>query len=56
MTNQPDRVFRKVLPVPEIDRPRFIPDDAGFGSSSALGGSCQPPAAERLGGSGLRYT
>jgi arylsulfatase len=54
MTNH-DCVFRNV-PAGPIYRPRFIPDDAGFGSSSALGGSCQSPVAERLAGSGLRYT
>jgi arylsulfatase len=31
-------------------------DDAGFGSSSAFGGPCQTPNAERLAKAGLKYT
>jgi arylsulfatase len=31
-------------------------DDAGFGSSSAFGGPCETPTAERLAASGLRYS
>jgi arylsulfatase len=31
-------------------------DDMGFGASSALGGSCAMPAAERLAAGGLTYT
>jgi arylsulfatase A-like enzyme len=30
-------------------------DDAGFGSSSAFGGPCHTPAAERLASTGLKY-
>src|SRR5262249_46337923 len=30
-------------------------DDAGFGSSSAFGGPCQTPVAERLASTGLKY-
>ena len=30
-------------------------DDVGFGASSAFGGPCQTPIAERLAGTGLRY-
>ena len=30
-------------------------DDAGFGSSSAFGGSCSTPVAERLAANGLKY-
>ncbi|MFL7790832.1 MAG: arylsulfatase [Anaerolineae bacterium] len=30
-------------------------DDVGFGASSAFGGPCQTPTAERLGANGLRY-
>jgi arylsulfatase A-like enzyme len=30
-------------------------DDAGFGSSSAFGGPCQTPTAEKLAGEGLRF-
>jgi hypothetical protein len=31
-------------------------DDAGFGSSTAFGGPCQTPTAERLAKGGLKYT
>ncbi len=31
-------------------------DDAGFGSSSAFGGPCHTPNAEKLAGRGLKYT
>src|SRR5262245_62662179 len=31
-------------------------DDVGFGASSAFGGPCQTPTAERLAKSGLKYT
>ena len=31
-------------------------DDVGFGASSAFGGPCDTPTAERLAGGGLRYT
>src|SRR5258705_7337351 len=31
-------------------------DDVGFGASSAFGGPCQTPTAERLAGQGLKYT
>jgi arylsulfatase len=31
-------------------------DDVGFGASSAFGGPCQTPAAERLAKAGLKYT
>src|ERR1700731_5365639 len=30
-------------------------DDAGFGSSSAFGGPCQTPNAEKLAAAGLKY-
>ena len=31
-------------------------DDVGFGASSAFGGPCQMPTAERLAAGGLKYT
>ena len=31
-------------------------DDVGFGASSAFGGPCHTPNAERLAGGGLKYT
>src|SRR5579859_2139408 len=34
----------------------ILVDDMGFGASSAFGGPCEMPAAERLGQNGLRYT
>jgi len=34
----------------------FLIDDVGFGASSAFGGPCHTPIAERLAGGGLRYT
>src|SRR4051812_2991771 len=33
----------------------ILVDDAGFGSSSAFGGPCQTPVAERLAAGGLKY-
>jgi arylsulfatase A-like enzyme len=30
-------------------------DDVGFGASSAFGGPCQTPTAERLAGEGLKF-
>lgn len=53
----------KAPPIPEIRPPEGSPnvlviliDDAGFGSSSAFGGPCQTPNAEKLAGEGLKYT
>jgi arylsulfatase A-like enzyme len=34
----------------------ILVDDLGFGASSAFGGPCEMPAAERLAQNGLRYT
>lgn len=34
----------------------FLIDDAGFGSSSAFGGPCYTPTAEKLAENGLKYT
>jgi arylsulfatase A-like enzyme len=34
----------------------ILVDDMGFGASSAFGGPCQMPTAERLAGDGLRFT
>src|SRR5438034_10715831 len=31
-------------------------DDVGFGASSAFGGPCRTPTAERLAGQGLKYS
>ena len=34
----------------------FLIDDVGFGASSAFGGPCHTPTAERLAAGGLKYT
>ena len=51
------------LPVRPVVPPAGAPnvlivllDDMGFGASSAYGGPCQMPTAERLAGNGLRYS
>src|SRR5690625_5054476 len=48
--------------IPTIEAPAGAPnivivliDDMGFGASSAFGGPCHTPAAERLARGGLRY-
>ena len=50
-------------PIQDLRPPNGVPnvlisliDDAGFGSSSAFGGPCQTPAAEKLAANGLKYT
>src|SRR6185369_13083586 len=53
----------KYPPIGQLRPPKGAPnilviliDDAGFGSSSAFGGPCQTPNAERLAAGGLKYT
>jgi arylsulfatase len=53
----------KFAPIEELRPPQGAPnvlivllDDVGFGASSAFGGPCQSPTAERLAANGLRYT
>jgi arylsulfatase A-like enzyme len=53
----------KYPPIEQLLPPKGAPnvlviliDDAGFGSSSAFGGPCQTPNAERLAADGLKYT
>src|SRR4029434_4675059 len=53
----------KFPPIEQLRPPKGAPnvlivliDDAGFGSSSAFGGPCQTPAAEKLAAGGLKYT
>jgi arylsulfatase A-like enzyme len=53
----------KFPPITPLRPPKGAPnvlivliDDAGFGSSSAFGGPCQTPSAERLAKGGLKYT
>src|SRR5258705_220994 len=50
-------------PITPLRPPRGAPnvlvillDDCGFGASSAFGGPCQTPTAERLAAGGLRYS
>src|SRR5215813_9601846 len=50
-------------PIRELRPPAGAPnvlivllDDVGFGASSAFGGPCQTPTAERLASNGLKYT
>src|SRR5689334_2119827 len=55
----PDTSFPPIEPLrPPADAPNVLIvliDDAGFGSSSAFGGPCQTPTAERLAGAGLKF-
>jgi arylsulfatase A-like enzyme len=53
----------KFPPIEPLRPPKGAPnvliillDDAGFGSSSAFGGPCDTPTAERLANNGLRYS
>src|SRR6185312_6843735 len=52
----------KFPPIEQLRPPKGAPnvliiliDDAGFGSSSAFGGPCQTPSAEKLAAVGLKY-
>ena len=52
----------KFPPITQLRPPKGAPnvlivliDDAGFGSSSAFGGPCQTPNAEKLAADGLKY-
>src|ERR1700724_2691077 len=52
----------KFPPITQLRPPKGAPnvliillDDAGFGSSSAFGGPCHTPTAERLAAGGLKY-
>src|SRR5262245_39878667 len=52
----------KYPPIEQLRPPKDAPnvlvillDDAGFGASSAFGGPCQTPTAERLAAGGLKY-
>jgi arylsulfatase A-like enzyme len=53
----------KFPPIPQLRPPKGAPnvlviliDDAGFGSSSAFGGPCQTPSAEKLAAGGLKFS
>jgi arylsulfatase len=56
----PDAKFPPIQPLrPPAGAPNvllLLIDDAGFGASSAFGGPCQTPTAERLAAGGLKYT
>src|SRR5262245_38299157 len=56
----PDAKFAPIAPLrPPEGAPNVLIvliDDAGFGSSSAFGGPCRTPTAERLAAEGLRFT
>ena len=55
----PDTAFPPIEPLrPPADAPNVLVillDDVGFGASSAFGGPCATPTAERLAGNGLKY-
>jgi arylsulfatase A-like enzyme len=55
----PDTAFPAIKPLrPSADAPNVLVvllDDVGFAASSAFGGPCATPTAERLAGNGLRY-
>ena len=55
----PDTSFPPIEPLlPPAGAPNVLVvllDDVGFGASSAFGGPCQTPTAERLASAGLRY-
>jgi arylsulfatase A-like enzyme len=56
----PDTKFPPIRPLrPPTGAPNvliILLDDVGFGASSAFGGPCQTPTAERLAAAGLKYT
>src|SRR5580698_3223454 len=55
----PDTKFPPIEPLrPPTGAPNVLIvllDDVGFGASSAFGGPCQTPTAERLAAAGLKY-
>src|SRR4030095_3164347 len=55
----PDTAYAPIEPLlPPEGAPNvlvILVDDAGFGASSAFGGPCQTPNAERLAAGGLKY-
>ncbi|MCB0159196.1 MAG: sulfatase-like hydrolase/transferase, partial [Caldilineaceae bacterium] len=55
----PDTKYPRIEPLrPPDGAPNvliILLDDVGFGASSAFGGPCHTPTAERLAGEGLRY-
>src|SRR5215210_4527552 len=55
----PDASFPPIEPLrPPVGAPNVLVillDDVGFAASSAFGGPCATPTAERLAGNGLKY-
>ena len=60
VATDPDTSYPPILPLrPPAGAPNVLVillDDVGFGASSAFGGPCETPTAERLRGGGLKYT
>src|SRR6187397_2017091 len=58
-SKDPDTKFPPITPLrPPAGAPNVLIvllDDVGFGASSAFGGPCPTPTAERLAASGLKY-
>jgi arylsulfatase A-like enzyme len=58
--NDPNTVYPPIVPLrPPPGAPNVLivlVDDVGFGASSAFGGLCSTPTAERLAADGLRFT
>jgi len=56
----PETSFPPIEPIrPPTGAPNFLVillDDVGYGASSAFGGPCHTPVAERLAANGLKYT
>src|SRR5262245_17140931 len=56
----PNTKFPPISPLrPPVGAPNvllILLDDVGFGASSAFGGPCQTPTADRLAANGLKYT
>ncbi|HEX5027310.1 MAG TPA: sulfatase-like hydrolase/transferase, partial [Gaiellaceae bacterium] len=56
----PEATFAAIEPLrPPAEAPNVLVvllDDVGFAASSAFGGPCETPTAERLAGGGLRYS
>jgi len=60
VTTDPDTSYPPIVPLrPPVGAPNVLVillDDVGFGASSAFGGPCETPTAERLAAGGLRYS
>ncbi len=60
VATDPDTSYPPIVPLrPPAGAPNalvILLDDVGFGASSAFGGPCATPTAERLAGEGLKFT